>query len=151
VSGVVRYNGQNLKGGTVSFIPTDGGAYTATIGEDGTYTAVSLPAGEMAVTVSTQLLNPNAEKQQYGAGKAATAAPRRGQTPSKAMVVKEKSGIAKQNEQMAKALGLKISPDATERSARYVAIPAKYGKPDETPLKVTLGSGSNQHDFDLTD
>jgi hypothetical protein len=148
---VVRYNGQNLKGGTVSFIPKEGGAYTAAIGEDGTYTAVSLPAGEMTVTVSTQLLNPNVEKQQYGPGKAGKAAPRRGQTPSKAMVAKEKSAIAKQNEQMAKALGLKITPDATEKSARYVPIPAKYGKPDETPLKVTLESGSNQHDLDLTD
>lgn len=151
VSGTVTYKGQPLKGGTVSFLPSDGGAYTAAIAEDGTYATTNVTTGEMTVTVSTSHLNPKAEKQEYGAGKSGKKAPAGGRVPSKAMVAKEKSGIAKQNDQMAKALGLKINPGAAEQAGRYTPIPAKYSKIDESPLKAKISSGDNKFDFDLTD
>src|SRR5207302_261273 len=46
VSGKVYYNGKELKGGTVTFVPADEASKFCRIGEDGSYTIQDVPTGE---------------------------------------------------------------------------------------------------------
>jgi hypothetical protein len=61
VMGKVTYKGQPLAGGTITFVSKDGKAkVAATITEDGTYKA-TVPAGEYAVAISTEVLKKKAD------------------------------------------------------------------------------------------
>jgi hypothetical protein len=54
VSGTVTLNGKPLPGGMVTFVPDNGRAEAARIGEDGKYTITNIPAGPARITVATQ-------------------------------------------------------------------------------------------------
>jgi hypothetical protein len=59
VSGKVTYKGQLVKGGTVTFFGADNWTSSCRIGEDGTYTILKVPPGQVKITVETQTAKPN--------------------------------------------------------------------------------------------
>ena len=69
VSGKVSYLTKPLKGGSVTFISTEGRpSASTTINEDGTYTVSNLQAGSYKICVDTSLLKPSADAGGYPAG-----------------------------------------------------------------------------------
>jgi len=69
VSGSVKYKGEVLKAGTVTF-HSDKGVYPAPINSDGTFINRDVPVGECVITVETESLNPNKKKETYGGERA---------------------------------------------------------------------------------
>src|SRR5262245_56573634 len=53
VTGVVKYKGQPLTKGQISFIAADGKSASGVIGADGTYSAANVPAGAVTATVQS--------------------------------------------------------------------------------------------------
>ncbi len=129
VTGKVTYKGQPLKGGVVSFTPADGKGppVPATIAEDGSYTAEKVPTGEMHVTVDNSNLKPPPDVLKGGG-------PPKYQPPPEAP-----AGVDYK------------PPDVSGNAARYTPIPEKYASPDETPLKVTVKTGTQTFPIDLAD
>ena|SRR5258708_605019 len=66
VSGKVTYKDKTLTAGTVIFQTSEGTLYACPIKADGTYSGTDMPAGELAVTVETESVNPNKKAPQYG-------------------------------------------------------------------------------------
>ncbi|HJZ93138.1 MAG TPA: hypothetical protein VKE40_19835 [Gemmataceae bacterium] len=58
VEGKITYNGNPLKGGTVSFHIADGTMVTANIKSDGTFRATDVPVGKAKVTIETESAKP---------------------------------------------------------------------------------------------
>lgn len=136
VSGKVTYKGSAVKGGNVTFHPSGGGVYSFTIRPDGTYTATDMPDGEMAVTINTESLNP-AKKEKprvYGEGKGGEGKPLPVPSPD---FIKSKLQ--------------KPPPDEPVTQPEYVKIPAKYSDKTKSGLTVTLSSGNQRRNFNLTD
>ena len=126
VSGKVTYNGSPVPGGTLSFHGKDV-VYPTPIGPDGSYLGRDFPIGELTVTVDTEALNPERK----------TAKP----YPGKAM-----AGPDKMAEQF------RPPPEGvTATPGTYVKIPAKFKDKTKSGLTVTLKSGSQTHNFELTD
>ena len=131
VSGSLTYNGQPIKGGVMYFHDSEGKAYAAKISPDGTYSASDIPVGELIVTVDTDPLNPG----RANAPKGPTAEAR-----------------MKMDQSMSRR------PDAPSGGTPppspadlYIKIPAKYANAKTSPLTVTLDSGRNVKDINLTD
>jgi len=119
VSGKVSYNGKNLKGGTVTFISSQGKASASTnINEDGTYTIDNVPAGDVKVCVDTSMLNPAGKSTHHY-----SAPP--GQKPPEGL------------------------EDSTDTSKRYVEIPKDYAFQEKTTLTLTVKGGKQTHDIEL--
>ena len=137
VSGKVTYKGAPVTGGVVGFFApgAEGGGYSATINPDGTYRASNVAAGEVAVTVETETLNPNIKQTAYtgGTGKG----PGGGGGPAGGAPKKMSSSPRPGN--------------AAKSEAVYVKIPGKYAKKDTTTLKANLKAGNNTVDLDLAD
>jgi hypothetical protein len=136
--GIVRYHGQPLQGGNLIF-HSDKGSYHATIAQDGTgyYEVVDLPPGDLDVTVETEFLNPGT-----GGGAAAAQMAKKGEKVDKEYA----AGMAKMKGSAAPA-----PVNKEELAKRYTKIPAKYSKRGTSKLNVTVASGWNDKDFDLTD
>jgi hypothetical protein len=66
VSGTVSYKGKPVKAGQISFYPKEGGLYPTSLKDDGTYSIIGVPSGEMTVAIETESANPN--KPTYGRG-----------------------------------------------------------------------------------
>ena len=128
ISGVVKYKGQPLPGGTLVFHDSEGKAYSAPIQQDGKYDLTDVPVGEMKVTVETESLNPANTQPTYGGQRAA------------------KMGMADYNPP-----GAPPRPGTEEKKAQYVKIPEKYNNVNSSGLTATLKKGKNSKDFDLTD
>ena len=131
-SGKVTYRGQEVSAGTITFHPVsqkEGGGYGFQLKPDG-YTAVSLPAEEMVVTVETESANPKRPKPTYG-------------PPGK----KGPGG----NDYRQKMMEKGAVPQDSGPTGNYVPIPKKYADKTTSPLKKTLTSGKNEFNFDLTD
>src|SRR5437867_1207834 len=64
VSGKVTYNGSPVPAGVLAFHTKDAGTYTCGI-QDGSYSASDLPAGEIVVTITTELYNPSHKTPEY--------------------------------------------------------------------------------------
>jgi hypothetical protein len=145
VSGTVKYKGELVTAGTVNFISQgEGGgtSYPASIGPDGTYSAIDVPEGEMTVTVETQSADPNMANamSRYGQGG-------RGQGGKGG----EGAGATGDPE---KQKGGSVSPkgkDYQAPSGAYVKIPLKYSVPTTTDLKTTLKKGKNEYNIELKD
>jgi hypothetical protein len=58
VEGKTTFNGQPLKGGTISFHIADGTMVTTKIKADGTFRATSVPVGKARVTIETESAKP---------------------------------------------------------------------------------------------
>ena len=108
----------------VYFHTSEGAVYTCLIKPDGTYAGTDMPAGELVITVETEMANPDVKAPTYGGagpGKDKPTAPPR---------PKEKGSAA---------------------SGAYVKIPAKYKDKKTSGLKETLSKGKNTKNIDLTD
>jgi hypothetical protein len=122
----VDYNGAPVPGGNISFHTEKGPAYTSSIGRDGTYEIVDLPAGLMVVSVETETANPNKKSIAYGGTKGSKMYAER-------MAAEGRGGAAKQP------------------AEAYRKIPGKYANPKTSPLSVTLEAGRQVHNFVLAD
>jgi hypothetical protein len=128
VSGAVMYKGTALTAGSISFYAAEGRpAGTAYITPEGTYSLADLPTGDLTVTVETESANPKHQvgANQYGAG--------RGKT------VTHPSGLPE---------GV-TPPEAAK--GNYVKIPPRYADPKKSQLTVTLASGNQTKNIDLTE
>jgi hypothetical protein len=139
VRGTVKYNGKPLMGGNIIF-HAEGGSRSTSIAQDGTghYEATDVPTGQVDVTVDTEFLKPPAQ---------VTAAQKERAAASAKIDAKYAAGMAA----VKGASGGGAPVSAEELAKRYTKIPAKYGKPGTSGLGVTLTSGWNDKDFDLTD
>lgn len=130
LSGSVKYKGTPVTAGTITFTAKGeggdpSGSYPVPITTDGTYSTSQLPAGELAVAIETESINPKNRRspEQYGRG--------RGKDMMKRSPAPEGVGTA---------------PKGT-----YVKIPDKYKDSKTSGLTVTVTSGKNTKDFDLAD
>jgi hypothetical protein len=135
VAGKVTYNGTPLSGGTVGFHSPKGNV-SCPISADGTYNTVSVPDGEVTVTVETESVNPGIKQGEYKSLGG----------PAAAMMGKKGGGATKEG----KMPGSSTPPDAPTGGG-YVKIPGKYADPTKSGLKTTLKSGNNKYNIELTD
>jgi hypothetical protein len=119
VSGTVKYQGKPLTTGSIQFLGSDGVAYPAKIGSDGTYT-VRVRPGEAQVLVScideARMFEDTRKWSESG----------RGGTPEE-----------------------KPKPPPTPTNGSYSLIPEKYANWYTSGLKVTIKKGQDTQDFDL--
>jgi hypothetical protein len=130
VSGKVLYKGAPLKGGIVTFINDDGYSQPGTISEDGSYTIRGIHPGEVKITVETESVKPTMEEKR-GASKHPY------QAPKPPGGEEDLSGYQPKN--------------VSDRAKRYVRIPEKYGKAEESTLKFTVERGEQSFDITVPD
>lgn len=126
ISGAITYKGQPIKAGSMKFHTPEGTSYPATISPDGTYSATDIPTGEMVVTIETEAFNPDKKMAQN------PEAQRRAKMASRTMQQPAGGG----------------EPPPT---VHYVKIPSKYANAKTSPVTITITSGRNVKDIDLTD
>jgi hypothetical protein len=121
VTGVVKYQGKIVKGGTVTFVCASGKpGGSSPIAEDGTYTIKDVPVGDVQITVETESAKPSAQAQAHPY-KAPQGAP------------PEASNFTQ----------------GDKPKDRYVQIPESYGNPGTSGLTYTVAEGSQEHPIDL--
>jgi hypothetical protein len=140
VSGKVSHQGKALKGGSVSFVSSEGlRSFSAGIKSDGTYQIPDLIGGDYKVCVETESLKPaRAGVPTYPGQAAQPAVPKGKGGPPPGAAVPE--GYTPSDP---------ASAAAANNAKRYVAIPAKYGDPKTTTLDYTFKGGTETHDIDL--
>jgi hypothetical protein len=122
VTGQVLYMGKPVKGGSVTFVSTEGKrAVSVQIKEDGTYKMEKVPAGNVRICVDTETLNP--EKQ---ARRPTYSAPKDAKLPE----------------------GYNTGGQA-DAARLYVKIPPQYADPERTSLTYTVTGGSQEYDIPL--
>jgi hypothetical protein len=131
VSGKVTYKGQTLKAGTVQFFPEGkGGDYSSPIKEDGSYSISKIPPGPAKIAVVSSTTNPLAGMPPMARGPGA-------------------KGMKQAEEQMKKSKeggGTGASPFEAKQG---VSVPAMYGDPEKSGLKVDVTSGSQPFDIKI--
>jgi hypothetical protein len=108
----------------------EGGGYGFQLKPDG-YTAVSLPAEEMVVTVETETANPKRPRPTYG-------------QPGK-------KGPGGKEDYRQKMMEKGSVPQESGNAGTYVPIPKKYADKTTSPLRATLTAGKNDLPFELKD
>ena len=142
VSGKVMYQGKPLNGGSVSFVSTEGNrSYAAGIKEDGTYTVPDLLGGSYKVCVETSSLKPSGHQIPGGMGTPAIPKGAKTGAPADAPLPEGYIPQAAGSDPAAAALA--------SNKRKYVAIPEKYAKPDETDLAYTFKGGAETFDIEL--
>ena len=139
VTGKVTYQGKPLKGGNVSFHSTEGRpSFASGIAEDGTYKVPDIQGGSYKVCVETASLKPSQGAPMMG--------PKVSGPPPDA-----KTGAPPKDADIPE--GYKPSAPAAGQTAanlkKYVAIPDKYAKPDQTDLTYEFKGGSDTVNIDL--
>ncbi len=129
LSGKVTYKGQPVTGGVITFLPQSGGAYTANLDANGTYSIADLPAGEVSVGIETESVKRQATVADYNKGH--QPAPPPGAN--------------------ANSMGAAGGAGSAAPATKYVKIPAKYSDPKTSGLSVSVTGGGQDKDFDLTD
>ncbi|HEY7312799.1 MAG TPA: hypothetical protein VH643_25775 [Gemmataceae bacterium] len=132
-SGKVTYKGQEVSAGTITFHPVsqeEGVGYGFPLKPEG-YTAVSLPAEEMVVTVETESKNPKRAKPTYG-------------PPGK-------KGPGGKEDYRQKMMEKGAVPQDSGPTGNYVQIPKKYADKKTSPLRATLTAGKHDLSFELKD
>jgi hypothetical protein len=145
ISGHVTYNGNAVPGGTITF-HSEAGVYSAAIENDGAYSAVDLPPGEMVVTVDTEELNP--EKKPPPTYDAKTVGPGSGMAAKYGKAAPKT--VAPKGASKSEASPAPPGTGPAERG-QYVKIPRNYADKAKSPLKVTLQSGTQSENFELKD
>jgi hypothetical protein len=141
VAGKVTYKNAPVTGGMIAFAAADGSnpGSSGMIKPDGSYVVTDLPAAEMVVTVETESINPAHKQQSYGGG--TSGPPGAGGPPGGG----GGGGGGRQASFSPPPAG------ASASSSVYVKVPAKYGDPKKSTLKVTLSRGDNTYNVELTD
>ena len=130
VSGKVTYKGEPVTAGNVTFHQKEGGIYFYALNSDGTFAGSDLPAEEMAVTIDTEVANPEGH-------------------PNRQKNTEKMKEVSKGYSEMMKQKGM--VPEGAGVQGKYTPIPKKYWDKDKSPLHVTLKKGSNTFDFNLDD
>lgn len=149
VTGKVTYKDKTLKGGTVTFISTEGRESVSTaIAEDGTYSVPRIAAGEYKVCVDTSNLKPATEGTGpmvspgmpggKGAPPAAKGPPPKGGGPPPDAAVPE--GYTASNPAVAAA---------AVTAKKYVPIPESYKDPAKTDLSFKADGGAQTNNIEL--
>jgi hypothetical protein len=125
VSGKVRYNGNLVTAGTITFHTFDGNQTGCAISGDGSYVQTDMPVGEATITVETESARPR-DQEAYTGGRGGGT--KGAQTFSPAPQGASNSG-----------------------GGTYTKIPDKYAKVETSGLKKTLTKGSNSYDIELKD
>jgi hypothetical protein len=136
VTGKVNYQGKALPSGTVLFIHERKGSFSSPIKEDGTYQIADVPSGSVKVAVFP----------------ATTAAQNkwRGPAISDADVAKIQEGQPKDRPKISdEAMKEKMGIRPTQPKGKVVAIPEKYGNPEQSGLTCTVTGGPQTHNIDL--
>jgi hypothetical protein len=136
VTGTVTRDGKPLPAGHILFHPATGQAVQADI-TDGQYTVKKVPLGDCKVTVDTEYL------------KAMTGGmPPTGTQPppglSGADLEKWKKEVASKGG--APGMDPEQLKTAQEQAKLYQPVAEKYRRPDQTPLRVTINSGTQTFD-----
>lgn len=134
ITGTVSHNGKALKGGSVTFISTEGLiSDSGAIGEDGRYSVPQITSGKFKVCVDTSFLAPPSIGGPRGAS-----APITGAAPPPGALIPE---------------GYKPSNPAdaaiVSNAKKYVKIPTKYKFEDQTDLSYEVKAGPQTYDIDL--
>jgi hypothetical protein len=161
VTGTVHYQGKPLKGGSVTFAPADGQgpSFTTLINEDGTYTVEKVLAGEYKVCVDTEMLRSKVGPPgMVGGGGSGGKGGGGGQAKGPPSLVDDiKSGKIKnqpppgtpQPPADSGARPQDGTVDLVENAKRYVAIPARYSKPESTDISFSAKGSSQTFAIDL--
>lgn len=125
ISGKVTFNGKPLPVGTISFYPQSGkqDAINCPI-RNGAYSQEGVPTGEVKVGVVT------VDPANAGGGSGAAAAGGGGGSDTGARVT--------------------ATPAGRKKSATFVAVPPRYGSPDTSDLSLTVQTGEQVFDVELT-
>jgi hypothetical protein len=125
VSGKVYYKGQPLTAGMVQFFPEGkGGDFSSSIKQDGSYSISKVPPGSVKITVTSNTTNPMPKLPPMAA-----------------------KGMKKGGEMMKKSGGEgAVNPFETKQG---VAVPPKYGNPDESGLKLDVTGGNQPYDIKI--
>jgi hypothetical protein len=136
VSGRVMFGGKPVPGGLVMFLPADGrsSVVSAEIDQNGNYSAVTLPAGEVMVSVDNRQFAP---------------LPPRGAPPIPKGLSPEAFG------KMGAGTGgggasSGNDPGAAARAARYLSIPVRYYTAETSDIRFTVKPGDQQYDVNLS-
>jgi hypothetical protein len=136
ISGRVLLGGKPVPGGLVMFMPADGrsSVVSAEIDQNGNYSAVTLPVGDVMVSVDNRQFAP---------------LPPRGPPPIPKGIPLEV--LAK----MGAGTGGGGSSSANDaaaaaRAARYVNIPARYYTAEKSDIRFTVKPGEQQYDVNLS-
>jgi hypothetical protein len=125
VSGKVLYQGKPLTaGGTVTFIPEQGGAFSAVINKDGSYNVAGIPLGAVKIAV---VPDPAASRGNIGM-----------QVPSDRVP----EGVDLSQTSLASMANRGRRPPPPP-------IPGKYANPDQSGLTYTVKSGRQTYDIEL--
>jgi len=135
VSGSLTYNGQPIKGGVMCFHDASGVVYPAQLSPDGTYSANDIGTGEMVVTVDTESLNPA----------------RTGADAPKGRDAEARMAMDRKTSQRSDGPAGGNGPAASAPPVSYTKIPAKYHNAKTSTYTVTLKSGRQVVNIDLTD
>ena len=131
VSGTVSYKGTPLKGGTITFISTEGQpSAAATLNTEGKYTIPSITGGAYTVCVETASLKP----------------------PPNFVFPKNTPSVKLDPNTPVPEGYTPSSPNESkvlQNARRYVPIPEHYGDQKKTDLTFTAGGGEQTHDIDL--
>jgi hypothetical protein len=119
VSGKVSYNGSPLKAGNVTFFPKEQPPVSTRIGEDGSYSLLKVPIGEVTICVETKSVNPS-----------------------------RLSKIPKMNVPKDK-VSPNPGTDLEKLAKLFTPIPDKYADPATSGRTYTVTSGAQTHDIDL--
>jgi hypothetical protein len=123
ITGHVKYKGEPVTGGTITFYAEKGGGYPAEIDPDGTYSVADVPLGAMKVAIETESVK-NLERK---------------------AVYRDNKGHVQQNSPLQQEGGSAGPPP------KYVKIPAKYKDPQTSNLTCDVTYGKQKKDFELTD
>lgn len=139
LAGKVSHKGKALKGGSVSFVSTEGlPSYAAGIKEDGTYSIPEIRGGHYKVCVETSSIKPAA--QASGAGGAQAPVIPKGMKSAPPAGANIPEGYhASDPAAMALASNAK----------KYMPIPPKYADVGTTDLEYTFKGGTETHDIEL--
>lgn len=134
VSGKVTYKGQPLTAGMVQFFPQNkGGDFSSAIKEDGSYSISKLPPGPVKISVTSNTTSPLDNMPPMG-GRGVAA---KGMKEAEKMMKKSKGE------------GEGGGGGNPFESKKGVAIPANFGNPETSNLKLDVTGGSQPHDIKL--
>ncbi len=139
VSGKVIYQGKPLKGGSVSFVSTEGGqSFAAGLNDDGTYSIPKILGGAYKVCVETDSQKP-AKDTAAVAGSSQPVIPKGAKfEPPPGAAIPE--GYTPSNPAAAAA---------AKAAKRYTPIPPHYADAEKTDITYTFTGGDQTFDIEL--
>lgn len=146
VKGKVTYMNKALKGGSVSFVSSEGRqSFSGEIGDDGSYSIANITGGDYKVCVDTSYLKPDKSVMGGMGGPGGKGvAPPGGDKGAKNMAPPKDAAIPEGYKASNPAEG-----QALANAKKYVEIPLKYKDTDKTDMSYTVTGGEQKYDIEL--